>query len=69
MFWTVDIVYYRIGILDCGFDFLKEIQRKKLKSSRMSRRKRDLVAAREQSKMQEQAEEVIRFCIGSFGKN
>ena len=36
-----------------GFIPLKEIQRKKLKSSRMSRRKRELVAAREQSKMEE----------------
>jgi len=35
-----------------------EIQRKKLKSSRMSRRKRDLIAAREQSKMEEQAVEI-----------
>eukprot|EP00794_Sanderia_malayensis_P020462 gene20462-22478_t len=35
-----------------------ELERKKLKSSRMSRRKRDLIAARELSKQQEQADEI-----------
>lgn len=35
-----------------------EIQRKKLKSSRMSRRKREIIAAREQSKIEEQTEEI-----------
>lgn len=45
-----------------------ELERKKLKSSRMSRRKRELIQAREQSKLQDQADE-LETKMQSSGNN